>query len=183
MKTNNSRHYHEDFPLIEPGVFQSLYNNRHIAVYRFIYGLHGGPKEEVEDLTMKTFLRAWRSRSRFQGHEEAAFGWLLIIARNLVIDHQRRRSNRQYDLDIESQVIPSPGLTPEEMLFLKEQTHTLWTIIKTFPYEQREIIVLRYILGWRVKDIGHHLDMSENHVSVTIRRILKAIKNKWSEHE
>ena len=98
MKTNSSSHFHKDIPLKEPGVFRNLYENRHIAVFRFIYGMHGGPKEEVEDLTMKTFTRAWRSRSRFQGTEAAAFGWLLKIARNLVIDSHRRKLNPQYDL-------------------------------------------------------------------------------------
>jgi RNA polymerase sigma factor (sigma-70 family) len=47
----------------------------------------------------------------------------------------------------------------------------------------KEMIVLRYILGWRVKEIADHLEMKENNVSVTIRRILKRLQEAWSEIE
>lgn len=152
-------------------------------MFRFIYGLLGGPEEEVEDLTMKTFLKAWRSRSSFTGNEEAAFGWLLKIARNLVIDHQRSIGSREVHFDIETQAIPTPGLTPEEMVHQKEQIQILWRVLRTLPRHQGEMIVLRYILGWRVKDIGEYLEVSENTVSVSLRRILKRIRSRWSEYE
>jgi RNA polymerase sigma-70 factor (ECF subfamily) len=183
MKPTDSRFNQGDYLLADTSAFQSLFNQRHIAVFRFIYGLLGGPNEEVEDLTMKTFLQAWRARSRFQGNEDAAFRWLLTIARNLVIDHYRRKSNQQIHLDIETQSLTGKGKTPEEIVFQLEQTRTLWMIIETLPSLHREMIVLRYILGWRVKDIGNHLEINENLVSVTIRRILKQIKDKWPEHE
>ncbi|HBX68532.1 MAG TPA: hypothetical protein DEH25_03885, partial [Chloroflexi bacterium] len=51
--------------------FQKLYAQRYLTVYRFIYGLHGGPSEDVEDLTAETFVRAWKARRRFRGTERA----------------------------------------------------------------------------------------------------------------
>ena len=70
--------------------FAKLYDRAHVIVFRFIYSLHGGPPQEVEDLTAETFSRAWKARHRFSGNESAAIGWLLQIARNLVIDAHRR---------------------------------------------------------------------------------------------
>ncbi len=125
---------------------------------------------------MKTFLRAWRSRSRFKGDEEAALKWLLRLARNLVIDHRRWKSNKPIDIDFDTQIISATGKTPEEMVFQKEQIKILWDILEALPSLQRELIVLCYILGWRVKDISEHTGMSENHISVTLRRILNQIK-------
>jgi len=38
--------------------------------------------------------------------------------------------------------------------------------------EVREMLVLRYMLGWEFKEVTEHLGMSENNASVTIRRTL-----------
>ncbi|MBL8162696.1 MAG: RNA polymerase sigma factor, partial [Anaerolineae bacterium] len=71
--------------------FTTLYERTHLIVFRYIYALHGEPQEDVEDLWLETYAKAWRSRHRFSGGEDAALGWLLRIARNLVIDRQRQR--------------------------------------------------------------------------------------------
>ena len=170
-----------DIELKEADAFQLVYRNSHLTVFRYIYGLHGGPIEDIEDLTTLTFLRAWKSRRRFRGSQDAALGWLLKIARNLVIDDYRRNKRSGKLLDIEKQIIPDPSITPEEIVSQHEQTLALWALLQRLPNQPREMIVLRYILGWRVKDIAEHLDMKENTVSVSIRRILKQLQTEWPE--
>jgi RNA polymerase sigma-70 factor (ECF subfamily) len=162
-----------------PEGFQKIYQQYHLAVFRYIYGLHGGPTEDVEDLTTTTFLRAWKARQRFRGDQGAALGWLLKIARNLVIDSQRRRGRRENPVNIETQIISSKDLTPEEHVFQREQVTTLWNLLLQLPNHHREIITLRYLLGWKVKAIAEHLGKNENSISVTIRRILKKLQKEW----
>jgi RNA polymerase sigma-70 factor (ECF subfamily) len=159
--------------------FQQFYERLNLMVFRFIYGLHGGPTEDVEDLTAETFARAWKSRRRFQGNEQAAKGWLLKIARNLVIDTHRRQKTRGYPQDIEEHIVPSDNPNPEEQAQMREQIKVLWSLLHTLPDQQREILVLRYMLGWRVKDISVHLAMKENTVSVYIRRAIKRLRADW----
>jgi RNA polymerase sigma-70 factor (ECF subfamily) len=165
--------------LLQPGEFQNIYEQYHLIVFRYLYGLHGGPTEEVEDLTTAVFLRAWKSRHRFRGNHKAALGWLIKIARNLVIDSYRRKGRSGSLIDIENQIIPSNDLSPEECFFLQDQIATLWKLLTILSPQQREIIVFRYILGWRVKDIAKQLNKSENNISVSIRRILKHLQNEW----
>ena len=43
------------------------------------------------------------------------------------------------------------------------------------------MVVLRYLLGWRVKEIAHYLDIPENTVSVTVRRSLARLRAGWPE--
>ena len=57
----------------------------------------------------------------------------------------------------------------------------LWAQIGSLPNVDREIIVLRYIIGWPVKESATHMDMLDNTVSVKIRRILKRIRDEWPE--
>jgi RNA polymerase sigma-70 factor (ECF subfamily) len=178
-------------PLQEAEAFSLLYQSTYLAVFRFIYGLLNGPQEEVEDLTGETFMRAWRTRHRFQGDHQAALSWLFRIARNLVIDQYRRdRSHPQVscagaDLDLmlcanaaEIQSgVKAQGV--EDQVSLGEQLGILMDLLQSLPTDQRELIVLRYIVDWPVKQIAQHLEMKENTVSVYLRRILKQLKTQW----
>jgi len=173
----------ESFPLGCADAFNALYERTYLVVFRYAFGLHGGPAEDVEDLTTETFLRAWKSRHRFRGDENAALGWLLTIARNLVIDTQRRRNRSGFEVDIERHILAEPGLSPEDQIAYQDQVKTLWRLLANLSVQQREIIVLRYLTGWSVKRIAQHLDMKENTVSVYIRRILLKLRENWPEKE
>ena len=180
MSPDTTKHViQEHISLRDAESFQQLYASNHLILFRFIFGLYGGPSEEVEDLTAEVFVRAWKSRRRFRGSQQAALGWLLKIARNLVIDAHRRQKTRGFPQDIEQHHIPADELGPEEQLQIQEQVNTLWSLLHTLPDQQREILVLRYILGWRVQDIGHHLEMKENTVSVYIRRAIQSLRHDW----
>jgi RNA polymerase sigma-70 factor (ECF subfamily) len=176
---STQRDSQENISLRSAEAFQQFYTRSHLMVFRFIYGLHGGPGDEVEDLTAETFERAWKARRRFSGSEKAALGWLLKIARNLVIDAHRRQKTRGFSQDIEKTIIPADELDPEKQLLVREQVKTLWLLLDGLSEQQREILVLRYILGWQVQDIGSHLEMKENTVSVTIRRAIKRLRREW----
>ena len=78
-------------PLQDPEAFSNLYTRTQIIIFRFIYGMHGGPIEEVEDLTCDTFIRAWKGRAHFFGDDHDALCWLFTIAHHLVIDAHRQR--------------------------------------------------------------------------------------------
>jgi RNA polymerase sigma-70 factor (ECF subfamily) len=163
----------------DPTDFSLLFEHTHQLLFRYIYSLHGGPQEEVEDLTSDTYWRAWRARHNFHGNHSGATGWLLKIARRLVIDSYRKGKTRGTELDIEKVNIPLPDATPEEQTLKKEQIEDLFILLQGLPIEQREMISLRYILGWRVKDIGAFMEIPENTVSVTLRRAFKKIRNEW----
>jgi RNA polymerase sigma-70 factor (ECF subfamily) len=166
-------------PIKEKHDFSRLYNHAHLTVFRYIYSLHGGPLQDVEDLTADTFTRAWNARTRFSGSQEAAVGWLLKIARRLVIDAYRRRKVAGFTLDVDDLALPSQEHSPEELALLNDQLGTLAGLLETLSLEQREMLVLRYVLGWRVKDIGTHLEIPENTVSVNIRRLLERLRKNW----
>lgn len=165
------------FPNAE--AFTRLYEETYLVVFRYIYGLSGGPLQEVEDLTAETYARAWKTRHRFNGDEGAALGWLLRIARNLAIDLSRRRNVRDVDESVLVEYLADPNLAPELDIITREQIATLWRMLGTLAYDVREILVLRYLLGWQVKQVAHYLEMNENNVSVTIRRALKKLQRDW----
>ncbi len=169
-------------PYEDSQAFSQLYERVHLLVFRYLYGLHNGPLQEVEDLIAETFTRAWKARQNFYGDESAAIGWLLKIARNLVIDAHRRTQFRGIPDDLDETLVAAPEASPEIQSLQREQTRRLWQLLHTLPDHQREMLVLRYMLGWSVQDIAKHVNMTENTVSQNIRRVLARLRERWDEN-
>ena len=62
-----------------------------------------GDTADVEDLTARTFEKAWRARDRYRRDVAGFATWLLTIARNVAIDHLRARQ-RHEPLDVAAAV-------------------------------------------------------------------------------
>ncbi len=165
----------------EAEVFSDLYEDTSLAIYRFIYGLTGGPPDEVEDLTIETYLRAWKNRRDYHGEMQSAIGWLIRIARNLVIDTYRRGKIRpEYRPEnLDEDLLSTTEASPEERCILNEDQQTLLHLLHLIPDEARQMLVLRYLLGWKVTQIAAHLAVPENTVSVTMRRSLERLRQNW----
>ena len=160
-----------------PVAFSEMYEINRLPVFRYIYSITGGPSNDAEDLTAETFIRAWKARHTFEGDIDSAIGWLIGIAKRLVIDDHRRNAIREtvaLHTDIKAE-----DVTEEEILLI-QQKQELLKLLKDLPADQREILVLRYILEWKVNQIAAHMGLSENHVSVIIHRTLADLREHWT---
>ena len=156
--------------------FAGLYENTHRDVYRYLMALCGGQVQEAEDVTAETYLRAWDARRRFRGDEQAALRWLFTIARRLLIDRRRYEAKRpEAELD---ETAPDDAPDAESILIHGEQMQDVLEALQRLPGPQREMVVLRYMLEWRVNAIAAHLGIPENSVSVSLRRALQHL-NGW----
>ena len=167
----------QNSPIASRASFRALYELNRLPVFRYVYALTSGSQEDAEDLTAETFLRAWKGRHQFQGEMDAAIGWLIRIAKSLVIDEYRRsgRATRNLPMPLE------PESTPEQTAVHEEQQKFLLRLVADLPDEQREMIVLRYMLGWRVNAIARHMGASENKISVSLHRTLSKLRETWTE--
>ena len=156
-----------------PVAFSNMYERNRLSVFRYIYSLVGGSTDDAEDLTAETFMRAWKARHNFEGNVDIAIGWLIGIARRLVIDNYRRNAVRKT-----SNLHPNlkAGSTTEEEVLVIQQKQRLLDLLNELPNDQREVIVLRYMLGWKVNQIAAHMGLSENNISVIIHRILAILR-------
>ena len=173
--------FDQSAPLNAPASFSALYERTHLSIFRYLYGLTGGPQEDVEDLTAEAFIRAWRARRSFQGDDQAALGWLMKIARRQVIDDYRRRKARPVTDGNIPDELPTTEPHPEEIVLVGEEQQILLSLLQALPEEPREILVLRYLLGWRVNQVACYLEIPENTVSVTIYRTLERLRQQWPQ--
>ena len=87
------------------------------------------------------------------------------------------------DDSVSIEVLADSNLAPEMDVITREQITILWGLLGTLPENVREMIVLRYLLGWQIKKVALHLGLSENNVSVSIRRTIKSLQRDWPQSQ
>lgn len=106
----------------------------HSAYYIALGFVHN--QEDALDVSQDAFIKAFRKIKMFDT-EKPFFPWFYRLLRNLCIDHLKRKS-RVRAIPLEDVHILTEDKENRE---LKE---TLWKGIEKLPFEQREIIILRY---------------------------------------
>lgn len=160
----------------DPHAFGGIYE-RHVGrIYAYaIQRLHDPAL--AEDAMATTFSRALASVHMFtprdtgrNDHPPTVGGWLLTIARNVVIDiASERRGVVILDVDIYAQQIaskePGPALTTER----NDDRRELFEAISHLNATQRRIVLLRF-QGWKGPEIADLLGMSAGAVRIAQHR-------------
>jgi RNA polymerase sigma factor (sigma-70 family) len=152
--------------LDRPERFEGVFERHAPAIYRYLRRRVG--KELAEELTAETFLRAFRSRRRFDRRRESALPWLYGIATNLLRMHRRaeQRRLRAYaravwngrDDDID-RLIDSAALRP-----------ALAEALASLPHAQREVLLLHAWAELTHEEIALALDISAGTVRSRLHR-------------
>jgi len=114
------------------------------AIFRFLRNLTGS-KEDAEDLTQQTFLRAWEALSSFRG-DSSLSTWLHSIAYR-EYTHWLRSRREFVPLD---EIVDMPDEQANQNL---EAVLLRWAIYRLAP-EHREVFVLHYLQGFSVSEIA-----------------------------
>lgn len=159
--------------------FSEIFRETHHDVFRFSAWLTSGDASWAEEITAETYRRAWEKRERMDGREGEVTPWLLTIARNIYIDGYRMAGRTTGLIDGSATASNKGQRAVESDQIHREEGQELWALIAQLPPEHREMLVLRYVFDWRVKDIGELLGMKPNTVSVAIRRSLSTLEARW----
>lgn len=156
--------------------FGQLYERYVEDVYRFFY-YRVFNRQEAEDLTETTFLKAWQGLQGVQADEQLNVkAWLLRIARNLWID--RHRTQREI-VPLDAVVYrESRDEDPETTLLHQERREELAQALAALPEQLREVLVYRFIHGLSHREIGELLGLKEGHVRVLQHRALQRMR-RW----
>jgi RNA polymerase sigma-70 factor (ECF subfamily) len=114
------------------------------AIFRFLRNLTGN-REDAEDLTQQTFLRAWEALPSFRG-DSSLSTWLHSIAYR-EYTHWLRSRREFVPLD---EIVDMPDEQANQNL---EAVLLRWAIYRLDP-EHREVFVLYYVQGFSVSEIA-----------------------------
>jgi RNA polymerase sigma-70 factor (ECF subfamily) len=112
-------------------------------IYRYV-AVRVRRREDAEDLTHLVFERIVGALPRYRHNGRPFAAWAFRIARNAVIDHQRRlRPTEQLGAIAE----PSDGIGLEALSLRDEEIRELRAAITRLTPDQQEAIALRYAVG------------------------------------
>ncbi|MBI2010833.1 MAG: sigma-70 family RNA polymerase sigma factor [Candidatus Colwellbacteria bacterium] len=159
----------------EAEAFGLLYDYYLPKIYRFVL-LKVSHREEAEDLTHQTFLKAWQNIDQydFRGH---SFGsWLYRIARNAVIDYHRKgRISPAFSLDDFELELPGQERSPEELLESRLETETILEAIRELKEIEQEVLLMRFVEELNTKEVAEIVKKTEGAVKLIQHRALKSL--------
>ena len=157
-----------------------------------------GSAQDAEDLLQETLLAAWRGLEQFEGRASVRT-WLYRIATNRSLDALRASRRRPEELprmtevpeptrraepvwlepypDVLFEGIPDEAPGPEARYETKEAIALAFIVgLQHLPPQQRVVLVLRDVLGFRAAEVAEMLETSEPSVNGLMRRARAAFE-------
>jgi RNA polymerase sigma-70 factor (ECF subfamily) len=133
-------------------------------------------QSDVEDLTARTFEKAWIAKDRYR-HDLAGFAtWLLSIARNVAIDHLRaQREHVPIDVAVD---IAAEG-TPERTAMRGSDLARLAQLTANLPERERDLLALKYGAAISNRLIAQLTGLSESNVGTILSRTVEKLRSQW----
>jgi RNA polymerase sigma-70 factor (ECF subfamily) len=157
--------------------WDALYEEQLPRVYNY-FRFRVGDGAVAEDLTSATFEKAWRARQRYR-HDLAAFGtWLLVIARNVAIDHYRSR--REHAPLEAAERVPG-GEDPGDLAERRAEFARLARLLEALPERERDLVALKFGAGWTNRAIARAMHLGESNVGTLLHRTVQALRAGWTK--
>lgn len=161
------------------------------AVYRFSLRLTRGDRDEAEDLTQETFLRAHRSWHRYERGTNVR-SWLFTICRNTHLHEiNRARSRRERpaaDLDARVEALSAAAAferaspSPERAFFDSLIADDVVAAIDELPDGFREVLVLSDLGDLEYSEISTVLDIPIGTVKSRLFRGRRILQERLREY-
>jgi len=135
-----------------------------------------GNEADAEDLVQETFLQALPAVKRFKG-KSTLYTWLYAILTNL--NRQRRRKRNPVTLpETPLDSYPTEPLDWENQLDMQKAASSLHKNLQSLSLHHKEVLVLRYFEGLKIKEIATVLGISKGTVKSRIHYAAACLKRK-----
>jgi RNA polymerase sigma-70 factor, ECF subfamily len=129
---------------------------------------------EAEDVTQHVFAKLITTIGKYDDRGVPFFAWLLRFARNVAIDHLR--SNRLMPSETVIDPQAGSGVDPD-------RTDTVRAALATLPTEQREVVILRHVVGLTPGEIADRMGRSEGSIHGLHHRGRRALQRELERLE
>lgn len=146
-------------------------------IYRYV-AVRVRRREDAEDLTHLVFERIVGALPRFRHNGRPFAAWAFRIARNAVIDHQRRlRPTEQLGAVAE----PSDGIGLEALSLRGEEIRELRAAIRRLTPDQQEAIALRYAVGLSAEEAARVMGRRAGTIRGLTFRAIESLRRHLAE--
>lgn len=130
-------------------------------------------RHEAEDITQNVFAKLITTIGKYEQRDVPFTAWILRVARNAALDYMRaKRAIPTEDVRITDNGHAQIGL---------DRSRALRQALEELPDDQREVLVLRHIVGLSPVEIAAALDKTESSVHGLHHRGRHALKTSLTE--
>jgi RNA polymerase sigma-70 factor (ECF subfamily) len=130
-------------------------------------------EHEAEDITQHLFSKLTFALSRYEPRSVPFTAWILRVARNLALDHLRAARS-----------IPCEEVRPVDAVaddYSFERSSALQDALDALPRDQREVLILRHVVGMTPGEIARSLGKTEGSIHGLHHRGRRTLQRELSE--
>lgn len=162
------------FATMDMQAFQSLYRENLGPIYRYVYRKVGN-REEAEDLTSQTFMKAIRS-IEYTRNPQSTRSFLFQVARTMIADFWRvhyRQATSSLDVLLEAGW-EGPTENEEEPFELSSsRVDYVQRLLQGLSDRHREVLTCRFLLGLSIRETADKMGVSVANAKTLQYRALK----------
>lgn len=141
-------------------------------VYGYVRSIVRDDKE-AEDLTQQVFMKLITVIVKYQDHGVPFSGWLLRLARNVALDHLRRRRPTPTE-----DVLDADSYDDDDDA--RDRARDLHSALDSLPEEQRSVMIMRHVVGLTPPEIAERMGRSESSIHGLHHRGRRALQQELS---
>jgi RNA polymerase sigma-70 factor, ECF subfamily len=155
--------------------WDAVYTEQLPRVFNFFrYRL--GNDAHAEDLTSRTFEKAWSARARYRRDLAGFSTWLISIARNVATDHLRAQ-RPHLPLDAVDEMAAND--MPHDEVARDSDLARLGALLQQLPQREQELVALKYGAEATNRAIAELTGLSESNVGTILHRVVQALRRDW----
>ena len=154
-------------PLGDKEAFEAVYESTRSAVFGFALSILRN-RSDAEDVMHDTYLRVFRGAASYQPMGRP-LTWILTITRNLAYNRIRDARNLD-DVDEHTELSGGHGMARAETRLLLE------TALETLSDDERQIVILHAMTGWKHREIAEWMGVPLSTVLSKYRRALQKMR-------
>jgi RNA polymerase sigma-70 factor, ECF subfamily len=158
----------------DTSAFHYLYVRFADDVYGFIRSIVQD-SHEAEDITQNVFAKLPKAIARYEPRDVPFAAWILRVSRNAALDHIRARRQIPFE------EVRTNDNGHEQIGF--ERSQALRQALVRLPQDQREVLVLRHLVGLTPHEIGERRGKTDASVHGLHHRGRAALRQALSELE
>ena len=157
--------------------FAGLVEKYQGVIFNLAYRMTGS-REDADDLTQETFIRAFQKLHQFQP-DKKFFTWLYTIGINLIRNHLKKNARDVSHLAATGSALAHQAQengTGKDDVLSDDRMIRLERIIQRLPVDLREAVILKFIQDLTFDEVANLTGDSVSAVKMRIYRGLEKIK-------
>jgi len=155
-----------------------IYEKSINALYTYVLSLTKN-KYDTEDVLQETYVSIAENAASYHGGNKA-MAWIFRIARNFTLMHFRKEKNKDSIHEVEEAVDAKYSFS-----FVENADHRvlLESAMEILEEEERQILFLHAVAGWKNREIAEYLGKNLNTVLSKYQRSIKKLQEHLGKDE